>query len=385
MGSPFHTLPVGMGLSVGLPRMHKEAGERRDFLPDLVRWLDRRGVAEIVLEEGYGEGIDIDPGAYLKASDVAHFGTYERCLDRDVVVVLRCPAPDALRRLRRGSVFVSMLHYPTRPERTRLLLDLGVRAVSLDAVVDERGRRTVQNLEAVAWTGVREAFRQIQAEHPHFDHPGRRPLRVTCLGSGAVGGFAIHAATRYGDAALREALVADNVPGVEVTVADFDLTWHEDYMLSRLERSDLLIDATHRRDPSRPVVPNAWLDRLPGDAVVLDLAADPYDLDADPPVTKGVEGIPQGDLDRWIFRVNDPAWDAIDPRVDTTNRRLALSCYSWPGLDPVESMRCYGEQLEPVLRVILEKPPDSWDLDGPDHEERAVARAEVSRWIASRA
>jgi hypothetical protein len=47
-------------------------------------------------------------------------------------------------------------------------------------------------------------------------------------------------------------------------------------------------------------------------------------------------------------------------------------------------MRTYGAQLEPVLRVILSKPPDRWELDGPDHEERAVARAEVSRWARAR-
>jgi alanine dehydrogenase len=174
------------------------------------------------------------------------------------------------------------------------------------------------------------------------------------------------------------------VPGVEVTVVDFDLTWHEDYMLARLETTDLLIDATQRQDPSRPVVPNDWVAALTPDAVILDLAADPYELDAVPPVVKGIEGIPQGDLDRWIFPVDHPAWDALDPRIDTTNRRLALSCYSWPGLDPVESMRAYGAQLEPVLRVILQTPPGAWDLEGPNHEERAVARAEVSRWMAAR-
>jgi alanine dehydrogenase len=200
----------------------------------------------------------------------------------------------------------------------------------------------------------------------------------------AVGGHAVHAATRYGDHRLRESLVASNVPGVEVTVVDFDLTWHEDYMLGRLETTDLLIDATQRLDPSRPVVPNEWIAALAADAVILDLAADPYDLDARPPVVKGIEGIPHGDLDRWVFPVDHPAWDEHDPRVDATNRRLTLSCYSWPGLDPVESMRTYGAQLEPVLRVILEKPPGSWALDGPDHEERAVARAEVSRWMSAR-
>jgi alanine dehydrogenase len=325
----------------------------------------------------------ISAADYLGASRRARFGSHDECLDRDVVVVLRCLETEAFALLRPGAVLLSMLHYPTRPERVRRLLELGIHAVSLDAITDEDGDRMVENLEAVAWNGVREAFRQIQEVHPNFDHPGRRPLHVTCLGSGAVGGHAIHAATRYGDPGLREALVASNVPGVEVTVVDFDLTWHEDYMLERIATTDLLIDATHRLDPSRPVVPNAWIAELQPDSVILDLAADPYDLDAVPPVVKGIEGIPHGDLDRWIFPVDHPAWDRLDDRVDSANRRLTLSCYSWPGLDPVHSMRTYGAQLEPVLRVILEKAPGSWDLDGPDHEERAVARAEVSRWTAA--
>lgn len=372
-----------MGPSVGLPRMHEEAGERRDFHPDLVRWLDQRGASEIVLEQGYGNGMGVAGAAYLEASERARFGSVAACMDADVVIVLRCPKSEDIRLMREGSLLVSMLHYTTRPERVRFIADRGLHAVSMDAIVDERGQRMVQNLEIVAWTGVREAFRQIKARHPHFDHPSRRPLHVTCLGSGAVGGHAIHAATRYGDASLREELVASNVPGVEVTVVDFDLTWHEDYMLGRLERTDLLIDATYRLDPSRPVVPNVWLGALPEDAVILDLSADPYALDDEPPVTKGIEGVPQGDLDRWIFGPDDPAWDELDPRIDVTNRRLALSCFSWPGLEPVRSMRTYGEQLEPVLRLILEKAPGTWDQESPDHEERAVARAEVSRWTAA--
>lgn len=373
-----------MSLVVGLPRMHKEAGERRDFLPGFVEYLDVNGAAEIVLEEGFGTGIEIPPERYLAASGRARFGSYEECLGQDVVVVIRCPEHEALRSMRPGAVLVSMLHYPTRPERVQLLVELGIRGVSLDALMDEAGRRLVENLEAVGWNGVRAAFREIQGLHPHFDHPSRRPLHVTCLGSGAVGAHAIHAATRYGDAKLREELLAANVPGVEVTVIDFDLTWHTDYMLSRLEFTDLLIDATQRVDPSRPVIPNAWLEAMSEDAVLLDLAADPYDFGVAPPVVKGIEGVPHGDLDRYVFPIDDPAWDALDPRVDTTNRRLALSCYAWPGIDPTSSMRTYGEQLEPILQVILDKPAEEWDLEAVSHEERAVARAEVSRWSTTR-
>ena len=46
-------------MNVGLPRMHKEAGERRDFLPDFVRAPRRGGRRRIVVEEGYGSGMDI--------------------------------------------------------------------------------------------------------------------------------------------------------------------------------------------------------------------------------------------------------------------------------------------------------------------------------------
>jgi alanine dehydrogenase len=370
--------------TVGLPRQHKEPGERRDFLPDLVRCLDRAGATEVVIEDGSGAGMGIDPDAYLSASAWARFGTIEECFAQDLVLVLRCPDEELIRRMAPGSVLAAMLHLPTRPERADLLEDLDVHGVSLDAIADDAGTRLIQNLSATGWNGVQAAFREVARLHPDFAHPGRRPLHVTCLGAGGVAGHAIKAATRYGDHTLREEMAAKNVPGVEVTVADFDLTWHEGYMLGRLERTDLLIDATQRTDPTRPVVPNRWLSALPADAVILDLSADPYVLTVDPPRIKGIEGVPHGDLDRWVFLVDDPAWAALDDRIDTTNRRTALSCYSWPGIQPLDSMRRYGAQLEPVLAFMIATPPDRWDEDSSSAVERAVARAETWRRAARR-
>ncbi|MGZ8661430.1 MAG: hypothetical protein ACXWYI_05085 [Actinomycetota bacterium] len=369
-----------MALSVGLPRMHKEAGERRDFLPPLVEFLDRHGASEIVIEDGYGSGIGVDHSGYIRASTRCRVGTYEECLAQDVVVVLRYPGRDVVRSLRPGIILVSMLHLPTRPERVELLTELGIRGVSLDGVTDDRGTRLVQNVQAVGWNGVREAFKEIAKIHPRFSHPSRRALRVTCLGAGAVGAHAIRAATRYGDPKLREELAAHRVPGVEVTVADFDLTWHENYMLTRLEQTDLLIDATQREDPTRVIVPNDWVAALPQDAVILDLSVDPYDVTVDPPKMKGIEGIPEGDLDRFVFMPDDPAYDGLPPAIGTRNRRVALACYSWPGLQPRECMEVYGGQIEPVMRVILERTIDELDEQMGSYYERAVARAEVSRW-----
>jgi alanine dehydrogenase len=370
-----------MALSIGLPRMHKEAGERRDLLPPLLEFLDRVGAGDIVLEEGYGSGMGLPEDAYLEGSSRARVDTFEACLEQDVVVVLRCPSKETIRGLKPGTILVSMLHLPTRPERAELLMELGIRGVSLDGITDDLGNRLVQNVEAVGWNGVREAFREISRIHPRFSHPSRRPLRVTCLGAGAVGAHAIRAATRYGDPKLREEMAAARVPGVEVTVVDFDLTWHENYMLTRLEQTDLLIDATQRADPTRVVVPNSWVAALPQDAVILDLSVDPYDFSVDPPQVKGIEGLPEGNLDQYVFPTDDPAYDRLPARVHKKNRRLALACYSWPGLRPRECMEVYGGQIEPVMRIIVERPVDEWNTQTGTYYERAVARAEVSRWL----
>jgi len=84
--------------------------------------------------------------------------------------------------------------------------------------------------------------------------------------------------------------------------------------------------------------------------VIADLAVDPYTPDTDPPVVRGVEGIPQGSLDQYVFEPNDANWSATIPAdVPTAQRRTVVSCYSWPGIHPAACMRHYAQQLEPLL------------------------------------
>jgi alanine dehydrogenase len=369
--------------TVGFPRMHLEAGEQRAFLPSLMTALDAAGAQLIVIEEGYGEGMDVDVAEYLAASPTVKVGSHQDCLAQDVVVQVRCPPEEGLRALRPNAILVAMLHFPTRPGRVAMLSELGIHAVSLDSIADDLGHRLVENVQAVGWNGVRAAFRELQKVNRRFESPGRRPLRVTVLGAGAVAGHAVRAATRYGDEDLHRRLAAHNVVGVEVTVVDFDVTWNETWMLSRLEATDLLIDASARADPSHPIVPNEWLEALPQNAVILDLAADPYDFDTIPPHIKGIEGVPDGTLDHYVFEPHDDAYERMDPRIDTTYRRIALSCYAWPGVEPLACMKVYSSQVEPVLRLILERPIDRWDADHGEYYERAVARGELSRWRAA--
>lgn len=371
-----------MGLSVGLPRMSEHPGERRDFLPRLVRALPALGADEIVLEDGYGSAMGYTADDYLTGSAI-RFAGRDDALEQDVVLVLRCPPQAQLERLRPGATLVSMLHYATRPVRNAFLRERGVTAISLDSVTDDQGRRLVENLELTAWAGVASAIRELALRWPWFAVPQRDPIRATVLGSGALGAHAMHAATRYGDHELRDALHRAGVPGVEVAVIDHDLSWHESYMLDRLRRTDILMDATLRRDPTVAVIPNAWLGVMPDHAVLLDLAADPYDATTDPPGIKGIEGVPHGSLSQQVFEADDPAWSRLERSVDVRVRRVALSCDAWPGIRPRDSMDRYGEQVEAVMDVVLGVPSRSWDRRDPHHRVRAVARAELERWSAT--
>jgi alanine dehydrogenase len=44
------------GINIGMARMHVEAGERRDFLPEFIAHLENHG-GRVVLESGYGSGM----------------------------------------------------------------------------------------------------------------------------------------------------------------------------------------------------------------------------------------------------------------------------------------------------------------------------------------
>ncbi|HSM72868.1 MAG TPA: hypothetical protein VK851_15115, partial [Anaerolineales bacterium] len=63
-------------LTVGLPRMHVEFGERRDFLPAFVADMEKRG-AQVFLEYGYGSGMGFTEADYEKVAPIARFVSHE--------------------------------------------------------------------------------------------------------------------------------------------------------------------------------------------------------------------------------------------------------------------------------------------------------------------
>lgn len=367
-------------ISIGLARMHKEPGERRDFLPHFVSRLEKFG-ARVVLEYGYGSSMSLVEDDYKRLAPSLTFATRQQVFKEDYVLVLRYPDEDDVCLMRKGACLISMVHYPTRPTRIQFLRAKEIEAISLDSIKDDGGRRLIENLRAVAWNGVEAAFKVLRSTYPDpgFGSPNRPPVNATLMGAGAVGSHVVQAVTRYGDTAYHARMAAAGIPGVQLTVVDYDLTPHREIMSRILSTTDILIDATQRPQPNLPVIPNDWVGFLPEHAVILDLSVDPYDCTNDVPSVKGVEGIPQGNLDQYFFAPDDPAFDEIPECFPTKHRRHTVSCYSWPGIYPKRCMSVYGRQIRPIMHMLISR----GGVEGIDPKgtyfERAISRAMLSR------
>jgi alanine dehydrogenase len=367
--------------TLGLPRMRNEAGEKRVFLPEFVQFVASLGV-NVFIEEGYGSNSGFDFDNYKLANPLVHRVSREEAYHQEVVLILRSPKRDEFKLMEPGCTLFSMLHFNTRPLRIQRLVESRIHALSMDSVINDVNIRLVENMKAVAWNGLETAYNHLESLWPGLVKPGGQPIRVLILGTGMVGKYAVDAATKLGDVERNKQHIIDDGPGAIAMVIGRSITSHADEMQSLLTQADILVDSTQRRDPGKPVVPNEWIGWLPEHAVIVDLAVDPYTLDAVPPVVRGVEGIPQGNLDQYIFQPDDPNWDKTVPAsVDSKNRRTTVTCYSWPGIHPEACMLHYAQQLEPFMEVLFEKGYDGLSMEG-DYFERALYRASLKYFLA---
>lgn len=369
--------------TISFPRMLKEAGERRVFLPEFIQFLTSLGLT-VFVEEGYGSRSGFTFDDYHEANSSVFICTREEAFQQDLVLMLRSPVFDEFALLGEKSCLISMLHYPTRPKRVEILKERGIKAISLDSIENDYGIRLVENMKAVAWNGLEAAFDSLEKCWPGLVRPDGEPVKVLILGTGMVGKHAIEAATKLGNIERNNQHMKEKGPGSIALCVGRNVTYNRETMEKLFREADILVDATQRRDPSRPVVPNDWLGWLPDHAIVADLAVDPYTLNTDPVVVRGIEGIPQGNLDKYVYSPNDPEWDATVPaEIPSKIRRTTVTCYSWPGIHPETCMRHYAQQLTPLMEVLVEKGYEGLSMQG-GYFERALYRATLKHWLESK-
>ncbi|HPE88191.1 MAG TPA: NAD(P)-dependent oxidoreductase [Spirochaetia bacterium] len=368
--------------TMGFPRMMKELGERRAFLPEFFGSLQACG-APVTLESGYGSRLGYDESDYRSVNKNVRIGSLEEAYGQDLVVILRAPRMDELEMIKRGAVLVSMLHYPTRAHRNEVLKELGIKAVSLDSVRDDFMNRIVFNPTGTSANGMELAFQALAEARLDFFSHRRRPLQVGIMGLGPIGQKAARWAGRFGSHDLLERARQSRARGVIVHMLPRNFTCERRDMERLLPRLDILVDATTREDPYKYIVDNRMIGLMKPDAVILDLTADPYLTDGLGTQVKAIEGIPTGDLSNTVIRTDDPLYEQIPDGVSTEHRRTVVSCNAWPGVKPEECMRLYGIQIAPLLQKLVKKDPYAMKADAPDYFERAIARSTLEYYEAN--
>lgn len=365
--------------TLGFPRMHKEKNERRDFLPSFFRTLRDEDVY-IYLEDGYGSGMGISEDEYLRVNPNIRFVSNKECYEQDIVVVLRCPEFHEIDYMNDESILISMLHYPTRPTRIKKLESKNIYGVSLDSIRNDSMERIVVNYKGTSFTGVHYAFKELSQSMEDFYSEKREAINVSIIGIGMVGSMAARASGRYGSHEIMAKMNQINAKGVVVHMLPRNITSDKDELSKILRKTDLLIDASNRDDPTRYIIENELLGELKPHSVVLDLSADPYVTDTDPIQVKGIEGIPTGTLDKFVFYPDDEEYKSIPSVVNTKNRNTVVSCNAWPGVNPIECMKLYGTQLSPIIKMIIRNSIDKFSEHSDSYFMRAVYRATIEHF-----
>ncbi|MEZ4645544.1 MAG: hypothetical protein R3E31_22890 [Chloroflexota bacterium] len=199
--------------TIGFPRMHKEQGEKRVFLPRFIQFLAKRG-ATIYLEEEYGARSGYTFCDYQKELENIHTVSREEVLQKDIIIVLRSPTMAEFDQIRPGSILIAMLHYPTRPLRVQKLHERDIHAISLDSIVSDSNIRLVENMKAVAWNGLETAFSLLEECWPGLHQPNGKPLHALILGVGMVGKHAVEAVTKLGNLERNQQHISEDGLGI---------------------------------------------------------------------------------------------------------------------------------------------------------------------------
>jgi len=293
-------------MDIGIARENRPDEKRVILRPDELKEIaDRHSV---FVERGAGEGIGVKNGDYKEIG--AQLVDVRKIYSCPLVVRLKEPNEEELSLMRPGSAIMSMLHLPGNRALMGLLKKYKITGIAMEEIKDQFGHRMIETLYYAGYLGMEKGF-ELWGQDPST-------CLVKLMGYGNVAFGAIQCAARKS--------------------AHLEILNKKDFkdMRMHIPQTDILVNAINwpmKKRGREFLITREMLGLFKKGAVLVDLVSNP-------------EGQSP------IQTMHPTYLDRISYVVDGV---IHASCWSWPGLDPVNISRIYSMQVAPILREIADK------------------------------
>ena len=308
-------------MEIGIARENRPNEKRVILRPAELKQIALRH--SIFVEKGAGKEIGIKDSEYEQVG--AKIVEAKQVYGCPLVVRLKEPKEDELSMMKQGSVIMSMMHLKGNPRLQTLLRKYRISAIAMEEIKDAFGRRMIEALHEAGYVGMEKGF-ELWGKNPS-------ECLVKIMGYGNVAYGAIQCAAR------RFARV------VILNKRDFkDMGRH-------IPGTDILVNAINWPQELRGkefIITRDMLKLFKKGAVIVDLISNPAGQSP-------IETMHPTTLDNISYVVGGV---------------IHTSCWSWPGLDPVNVSRKYSIQVAPILEEIA----DSGVNNLPEYIRKAMYR-----------
>jgi len=293
-------------MDIGIARENRPNEKRVILRPDELKEITLKHT--IYVEKGAGEGIGIKDSDYEQiAAKIVETKQVYSC---SLVLRLKEPKEDELAMMKPGSAIMSMMHLPGNPYLRSLLKKYRIIAIAMEEIKNPFGRRMIEAVQQAGYLGMEKGFQLWEGDPSH--------CVVKVMGYGNIAWGAIQCAARK----FAQVVVLNK--------RDFK------NMQKHIPGTDILVNGINWPMEKRGkefIITRDMLKLFKKGAVILDLVSNP-------PGQSPIETMHPTTLDDISY--------VIDGVIHT-------SCWSWPGLDPVNISRRYSIQVAPIFKEIADK------------------------------
>jgi alanine dehydrogenase len=269
-------------MHIGIPKEIKNHEYRVALTPEGARLLTEAG-HRVSVEAEAGATAGFDDDAY-RAAGANVVTTPGEAYAADLLVKVKEPQPDEVKRLREGQLLFCYLHLAAAPDLANELIARGVTAIAYETVSRPGGGLPL--LQPMSDIAGRLAP-QMGALGLHTSHggsgklitgmPGVPPARVLIIGAGAVGMSAARTAVGLGARVTLVDRQADKLARAEAQFgARVETRFSSpDTIADSLQHADIVIGAAQIPGRHAPrLISLASLKRMPPGSVLVDVAID---------------------------------------------------------------------------------------------------------------